>query len=88
MTGTTTLLLLAGCKREPRPSATARPSNNETIHKAVLAMAYAIGGLQGSVGEFATKNWRYVVPQVQADTKNVSVAFRDLKVALGYAVDF
>jgi hypothetical protein len=50
-------------------------------------MAFALGGLQGSVGQFNTKNWRYVVPEVQADTKKVGAAFTELKRALGYVVD-
>jgi hypothetical protein len=88
LTGTTALLALGGCDHKRRQSAPATPSLDEHIHKAVVAMAFALGGLQGSVGEFDTKDWRYVVPEVQDDTKKVSTAFTELKRALGYVVDF
>jgi len=75
--------MLLGCDTAQKPSPTATLTNNDEIQQALEALAAAIDGLEGDVGDFDTENWRDVVPRVRSASRDVSGCFSRLRTALG-----
>jgi GAF domain-containing protein len=74
--------LLAGCNTDQKPSHTATLLNNSGVQDALKSLADAIDNLVGDVGEFDTKDWKEVVPEVSNGTEEVSATFERLRNAL------
>ena len=74
--------LLIGCDTDQKPSHTATLLNNGEVQEALKSLADAIDNLVGDVGDFDTKAWREVVPEVTNGTEEVSGAFERLRRAL------
>lgn len=82
---TSSAALMAGCEPESRPDHTATLLNNANVRQAVQSIDDAIASLEGDVDDFATENWREVVPRVKTSADEIREAFDQLKTALGYA---
>jgi hypothetical protein len=78
------LLVLAGCKSEPKPDATATLLNNEEVHSAVTALFGSLSDLESDLARFDDESWRDVVPDVKNAAIGVSNAAVQLRTALGY----
>jgi GAF domain-containing protein len=74
--------LLIGCDTEQKPSHTATLLNNSEVQEALKSLASAIDNLVGDVGDFDSKNWKEVVPEVTSGAEEVSGAFERLRRAL------
>ncbi len=74
--------LAVGCHSD-RPAPSATLLNNTNVRDAISAVDSAIGGLESSVGDFDSENWREVVPNVESAASNVRNAFDSLKQELG-----
>jgi hypothetical protein len=74
--------LLIGCDTDQKPSHAAPLLNNSGVQEALKSLADAINNLVGYVGDFDTKNWKEVVPEVTAGTEEVRGAFERLRRAL------
>jgi hypothetical protein len=77
--------VLAGCDSDPKPSATASLTNNDAIHKAMKNLVDTFQNLDGDIGDFATDDWKDVVPQVRDGAVEVGDAIQQMKTALGYS---
>lgn len=75
--------ILIGCDTDQKPSSTATLLSNKDVQEAMQSLSSAIGDLEGSVGSFASENWREVVPSVEAATSDVRNAFSKLRSTLG-----
>jgi hypothetical protein len=78
-------LFIAACDNEQKPEPTATLLNNKNVHEAMKELVEAIEALEGDVDEFATMNWRQVVPQVEESTGAVREAVDRLRQELGYS---
>ncbi|HEV2494514.1 MAG TPA: hypothetical protein VG204_15740 [Terriglobia bacterium] len=83
-TAATLVLAATGCEEEPKPNPTATLFNQEKVHEAMKQLGDSLEGLESSVEEFDTTNWREVVPKVREDAEELRDAFDSLRAELGY----
>lgn len=76
---------LIGCDTDQKPSATATLLNNSNVQNALKLLDSAIDGLENSVADFDSENWREVVPDVENAATDVRDTFDQLRQALGVA---
>jgi hypothetical protein len=74
--------LLIGCDTQQKPAHTATLLNNSEVQEALKSLAGVIDNLVGDVGDFDTKPWTEVVPEITSGTEEVSGAFERLRRAL------
>ena len=82
LTGLSSVLALAGCRNEVKPSA-AVPDSDQ-VQNALAALDESVDILQKSIGEFGTANWMDVVPHVRAAAADVNNAAIQLRNVLGF----
>ena len=84
LTISASLVGVAGCDGEPKPSHTVTLLDNPGVQEAMKELLESMEGLESIVDEFDSTNWRDVVPEVKDATTGVRNGIDGLRRVLGY----
>jgi hypothetical protein len=83
LSGLSTALALAGCRRDADTTA-GNPLDNQDVQNAMSALIESVDTLKKAVGAFGAANCKDVAVQVRAATAEVSTNLNGLREALGF----